>query len=757
MTRAEDLPGLPELWSETTGVPDVTVAMLDGAVDICHPGLRGAKLQLADPLGRAQVDDPFVRGHGTAVAGLLFGNHAGTLKGVAPGCRGLLIPIYRVVNRRMSCSQSDLAIGIREAVRLGADVINVSGGELTPGGIATRELNDAVGYCAQKGRLLVAAAGNDGCIDCLHVPGAIPSVLVVGATEPDGHPLPQSNWGRAYQFQGIVAPGRDVLVAAPGGGYALGSGTSLATPLVAGVAALLASLQRKRGRRVDMAVVRRILLAAATGCAEKPTDQCDRLLFGRLNIARAHFYLSRNLKGSSMNDNPEPVVEAASANPALVNPAELKPAEREPAATAPLALAPAAVGTLGACVTPSIIPSDCGCGGNGGAGRYVYAIGDRIGYDFGTPVRLASLQANADPEYPYTISQPTGLLRYLLGSRQLGAPFNGNLHDARSIHWILYQENCPLYAVQPLGDFSETIYKALITFLIETASFGFYMDGDKQGQPIPFTDVDLDIRYDCLEEYFNCFGGQQDPLERGTSRPPIPSLETILKEEQQLIRRFQYGEFQRSNAVEASDDAGARTEEEEARDDALLFLTETPSRAAKVAIAGTLSNKRVTLINGQQVEVIHPDLRGMSCWNTARLLRVALKTFKGLAGVAEADAWGFVARVTSRLYELGRNDGKAPQDRAMNWASTVFLQQVRPLLLSRIFRDSLGGLNTAAVNDVQVRPAACQESGGEYDVELSLFSIDNTLRGLTVLASKVDVSDVVPVTLSQTRVFNKRQ
>ena len=66
-------------------------------------------------------------------------------------------------------------------------------------------------------------------------------------------------------------------------------------------------------------------------------------------------------------------------------------------------------------------------------------------------------------------------------------------------------------------------------------------------------------------------------------------------------------------------------------------------------------------------------------------------------------------------------------------------------------------MNTAAVNDVQIRPAACQETGGEYDVELSLFSVDNALRGLTVLASKVDVSDVVPVTLSPTRVFNKRQ
>lgn len=470
-----------------------------------------------------------------------------------------------------------------------------------------------------------------------------------------------------------------------------------------------------------------------------------------------------------MNDTPEPVVEAASAiatpvEVATVDATPVKMAIVQPANLAttvmpPLAQAPGAFNNFGECITPSIMPSDCGCGGNGSASaaRYVYAIGDRIGYDFGTRVRLASLQANADPEYPFGLAEPAGLLHYLLGSRKYGAPLNGNLHDAKSVYWILYQDNCPMYVVQPHGDFSETIYKALITFLIETTSFGLYADGNKRGQPIPFTDDTLDIRYDCLEEYFNCFGGAQDPIEPGDSKPPAPELKSLLEAEQQVMSRFQHHEFQQSNPPESTEELEGSPARTGPFDDLLLFMTETPSRASKVAIAGTLSNKRVMLTTGQQVEVIHPDLRGMSTWNTLRLLRVALKSFDGLQGDAEADAWTFVGRITSRLYELARNDGKAPQDRALNWASTAFLQQVRPLLLSRTFRDSLGGLNTAAVNDVQVRPAACQETGGEYDVELSLFSTENALRGLTVLASKVDVSDIVPVTLSPTRVFNKRQ
>jgi hypothetical protein len=373
-------------------------------------------------------------------------------------------------------------------------------------------------------------------------------------------------------------------------------------------------------------------------------------------------------------------------------------------------------------------------------------IGDRIGYDFGSRVRQFSLQANADATYPRLLSDPAAFLRYLLGSRKTGTPLNGNLHDSKSVYWVLYRENCPLYVIQPIGCFCEALYKALITFLIETTSFGFYEDGPKQGQPIPFTDEKLDIRYDCLMEYFDCYGGQSEPLELGKHKlQPRQDFKDLLEADQQLFERF-FTEVHKA-------------QREDPLTDLALLMNEAPSRASKVAIAGTLPNKRATLANGQQVEVIHPDLRGMSTWNTLRLFRVALRWFAGPQTARDADAWGFVARVVSRLYELIRNDGKTPQDRSMNWAATAFLQEVRSLLHSRIFRDLIGGddgLKVGAVNDVQVRPASCQESGGEYDVEISLFDVASVLRGLTVVASTVDVSDVVPVTLGKTRVFNKR-
>jgi hypothetical protein len=60
------------------------------------------------------------------------------------------------------------------------------------------------------------------------------------------------------------------------------------------------------------------------------------------------------------------------------------------------------------------------------------------------------------------------------------------------------------------------------------------------------------------------------------------------------------------------------------------------------------------------------------------------------------------------------------------------------------------------MNDIQVRPSDCRDSGGEYDIELSLFNFVNALQGLLVIANTVDVSDVVPVTLGRNRVFTKR-
>src|SRR5262249_25159024 len=159
--------------------------------------------------------------------------------------------------------------------------------ELSNIGEADPMLASAVRSCNDQGALIVAAAGNDSC-RCLHVPAALPSVLAVGAMDTQGLPLESSNWGDTYLTPGVLSPGQDMLGASPGGGTALKSGTSFATPVVSGVAALLLSAQLARGVKPNAQEVREAILATAIPCNQQVFADCQRFLAGSLNIPGAY-------------------------------------------------------------------------------------------------------------------------------------------------------------------------------------------------------------------------------------------------------------------------------------------------------------------------------------------------------------------------------------------------------------------------------------------------------------------------------------
>ena len=279
--QISDLPGIGEIWEQTRGDPRICVAVLDGRVDLAHPCFAGSAL---DRLGGIlSAEDEEMQGsmadHGTCVASIIFGQHGSPVEGIAPLCRGMFIPIYS--ERRRKLSQLDLSRAITLAVEEGAHVINVSGGQLTQLGEAEDLLEKAVELCCDRNVLLVAAAGNDGC-PCLHIPAAVPTALAVGAMDGQGRPLTFSNWGKAYQSQGILAPGDNIAGAAFGGAVTQKSGTSFATPVVSGVAALLLSLQLKRGGRPDPHAVRAAILEGANRCDPKQVGDCSRYLVGTL-------------------------------------------------------------------------------------------------------------------------------------------------------------------------------------------------------------------------------------------------------------------------------------------------------------------------------------------------------------------------------------------------------------------------------------------------------------------------------------------
>ncbi|KWX06917.1 hypothetical protein TR75_04535 [Hydrogenibacillus schlegelii] len=202
----------------------VTIAVVDTGVALDHPAFRGRLESGVNLLtGGAPYDD---NGHGTALAGILVGG--GRLQGIAPAAK--VLPI-KALDAFGSGNSYTVARGIREAVDRGAKVIVLS---LTDP-VYSFAMENALEEAERAGVVVVAAAGNDG--GKVPYPAAYPTVLGVGALDERDRPAPFSNRGDAVD---VVAYGVNIFTARPGG-YDAYSGTSMAAPQAAGVAALLIS------------------------------------------------------------------------------------------------------------------------------------------------------------------------------------------------------------------------------------------------------------------------------------------------------------------------------------------------------------------------------------------------------------------------------------------------------------------------------------------------------------------------------------
>ncbi|WP_288009358.1 S8 family peptidase [Kyrpidia sp.] len=216
-------------WRTTTGAPGIVVAVVDTGVDRGHPDLQGQLLpgaNLLDPT-RPPDDD---NGHGTHVAGVIaaLSNNG---EGVASlDWHGRVLPV-KVLDQDGAGSAFDVARGIIWATDHGARVINLSLGQTED----CQYLHDAIRYAAGRGVLVVAAMGNEG-TDTPEYPAAYPEVLAVTAVDPGGVFAPFSSYGA---HAGVAAPGVSIASTYAGGQYAALSGTSMASPHVAGLAALI--------------------------------------------------------------------------------------------------------------------------------------------------------------------------------------------------------------------------------------------------------------------------------------------------------------------------------------------------------------------------------------------------------------------------------------------------------------------------------------------------------------------------------------
>jgi hypothetical protein len=171
-------------------------------------------------------------GHGTHVSGIvaaIMDNGIGGT-GVAPGCR--ILPV-KVLSAAGWGDSSGVAAGIQYAADHGARIINLS-----LAGSSDRLMGMAVAYAQSKGCVVIAAAGNDGSSAGASYPARYPGVVGVGAVDRSNARASFSNYGTGVD---VSAPGVGVLSTVPGGRYESWDGTSMASPFVSGVAALLLS------------------------------------------------------------------------------------------------------------------------------------------------------------------------------------------------------------------------------------------------------------------------------------------------------------------------------------------------------------------------------------------------------------------------------------------------------------------------------------------------------------------------------------
>jgi cyanobactin maturation PatA/PatG family protease len=442
-----------------------------------------------------------------------------------------------------------------------------------------------------------------------------------------GEPLVFSNWGRTYQLQGILAPGANIRGARAGGGTALGTGTSYATAIVSGFAALLLSLQLQKGQEPNPRLVREAILRTALGCDYQATTDCRRLLAGRLDVKGAVSFITRE------TDTMSELVQTPSSAP-------LSEASGEPVNGATRATPPAAFETLAPGEASAVRPAACSCQCGAGSPQFVYALG-QIGYDLAHEARLDSVVQKMGAHFGATSSER--LLAF--DPRQMLSYLDHHPWDAAAIEWTLNVDGNPIYALRPQGPFAADTYKELRRFLRER-------------------------------------------LDEGAERLSVPGL-----------------------------------------------------------LAG-----RTTLLIGQSVPVLVPELRGMYSWTTRALVESVVGPAPAEDAAAEAKEHherkrAGVHNFLERVYHELRNLGVAPLERAMNFSATNAFQ------IERIYESVLKEKERVELDHISAtRSPICRPHSDCWDVELTFFFPERPVQTVRkIYRFAVDVSDVVPVTVGKTR------
>jgi cyanobactin maturation PatA/PatG family protease len=730
MPDLTDITGIPELWTHTLGDPRITIAVLDGPVDLERACFRGANITKLYPYWQEEleeIDDKYIElflnvqalekklavlektddaaaeeseeksdkeadiktleeeiqaiyeaipepilprlhlsFHATHISSTIFGQHGSPVEGIAPNCRGINIPISFDIDNFISPLNLTRAINL--ALESGANIIHIAACHPTQTGVAHDIFARAVRQCQENNVLIVAPGGNDKG-ECWCIPAVLPGVLTVGAMKDDGQPFKFSNWGGRYQEQGVMAPGEDILGAQPGTDEPIRKkGTSCAAPIITGVAALLLSLQLKRGTPPDPEAVRAAILNSAIPCDPAEVEEPERCLLGKLNIPGAVRLLTREslatfapsclttacstspptplLQGEGCQSAPTfPTREGRSFSEDLEGLGQSQPSTAVTAsatlATCPSSSEPSAMPNNHLTAVTASQPSQAITAS--APSNLVYALGT-LGYDFGSEARRDSFKqlmpaVNIDgtliPANPYDARQ---IVDYLAE----------NLSEAKSLIWTLNLELTPIYAIEPKGAFAADVYETLQQIL----------------------------------------AGQVQP-----------------EDSEDFIER--------------------------------------------VSMPGLLTNRTVKLFSGQIVPVIEPqNTRGMYGWKVNSLISAAVETVRSQAGESNDQTMQrSLGSFLQRIYYDLRNLGQTSRDRALNFAATNAFQAASTFAQAVAIGMELDSI------EVEKSPF-CRQGSDCWDVKLKFFDPENSQRAKKVFRFTIDVSDILPITLGEVRFWS---
>lgn len=238
----------PRVWDAGFTGEGVRIAVIDTGIDMEHPDFNQRIVETTDFTGQGPTDE---HGHGTHCAGIAAGSGAaseGLYRGAAPDAN---IYSAKVLGSDGDGMMSDVMAGVEWAVQQGVQVISLSLGSEGPCD-GTDALCEMCNAAAREGVIVCVAAGNEGPSDyTVGSPGCATEVITVGATNDADYVTQFSSRGPTADGRvkpDIVVPGEDIISARADGShmgspvnqfYTAASGTSMSTPLAAGICALL--------------------------------------------------------------------------------------------------------------------------------------------------------------------------------------------------------------------------------------------------------------------------------------------------------------------------------------------------------------------------------------------------------------------------------------------------------------------------------------------------------------------------------------